>query len=329
MESRRFSSSLSLLAALTVLRLCMGVRSHLSTNFYAESCPNVFKVVRGEVADALKKEARMAASLLRLHFHDCFVNGCDGSVLLDGSDGEKFAFPNRNSVRGFDVVDSIKTAVENECSETVSCADILAIAARDAVVLSGGPSWKVPLGRRDGLVANQTGANTNLPAPFHSINTIKNKFAAVGLDITDVVALSGGHTIGRARCLAFRSRLLNFSPTGSGDPSLDSTMASELQSLCPQDDDGSTAAALDRSSVNAFDNHYFSNLLNQRGLLPSDQGLFSSDEGVATTKDLVEAYSKDAGLFFKDFANSMIKMGNISPLTGSVGEIRKNCRVVN
>lgn len=206
------------------------------------------------------------------------------------------------------------------------------------------------------MVANQTGANTNLPAPFHSINTIINKFAAVGLDITDVVALSGspstpspyvqhedciclpddlvadctgGHTIGRARCLAFRSRLLSFSPTGSADPSLDSTMASELRSLCLQDDDGSTAVALDRSSVNAFDNHYFSNLLNQRGLLSSDQGLFSSDEGVAATKDLVEAYSKDAGLFLKDFANSMIKMGNISPLTGSAGEIRKNCRVVN
>ncbi|RWW82416.1 hypothetical protein BHE74_00009139 [Ensete ventricosum] len=98
------------------------------------------KVVRRVVADALKTEARMAASLLRLHFHDCFVNmylmqGCDVSVLLDGSDGAKFAFPNQNSVRGFDVVDSIKTAVENECSGTVSCADILAIAARDAVCL--------------------------------------------------------------------------------------------------------------------------------------------------------------------------------------------------
>ncbi|KAJ8476300.1 hypothetical protein OPV22_020027 [Ensete ventricosum] len=303
MESRRFFSSLSLFVALTVLCLCMGVRSQLSTNFYAGSCPNVFKVVRREVADALKTEARMVASLLRLHFHDCFVNGCDVSVLLDGSDGEKFAFPNQNSVRGFDVVDSIETAVENECSGTVSCADILAIAARDA---SGGPSWKVLLGRRDGLVANQTGANINLPAPFHFINTIKNKFAAVGLDTTDVVALSGAHTIGRARCVAFRGRLPSFSPTGSADPSLDSTMASELQSLCPQDDDGSTAAALDRSS-----------------------GLFSSDEGVATTKDLVEAYGKDGGLFFKDFANSMIKMGSISLLTGSAGEIRKNCRVVN
>ena len=61
--------------------------------------------------------------------------GCDGSILLDGSDGEKFAAPNLNSARGFDVIDTIKTAVENECNGTVSCADILAIAARDSVVL--------------------------------------------------------------------------------------------------------------------------------------------------------------------------------------------------
>ncbi|KAH9305833.1 hypothetical protein KI387_010237, partial [Taxus chinensis] len=79
----------------------------------------------------------MGASLLRLHFHDCFVNGCDGSILLDGSaslTGEKTAQPNANSARGFDVIDTIKTQVEATCSGVVSCADILAIAARDSVV---------------------------------------------------------------------------------------------------------------------------------------------------------------------------------------------------
>ncbi|URD74805.1 peroxidase [Musa troglodytarum] len=301
----------------------MGVcRSQLSTNFYANSCPGVFRVVRRQLLCAFENDTRMAASLLRLHFHDCFVNGCDGSVLLDGSNSEKLAGPNRNSARGFDVIDTIKTAVENACNATVSCADVLTIAARDSVYLSGGPYWSVLLGRRDGLVANQTGAN-NLPSPFDSIDTIIGKFAAVGLNTTDVVSLSGGHTIGRARCVTFSGRL-------SVDPTLDPSMAAELQVLCPQSGgDGNATAPLDRNSTYAFDNHYFKNLVEQKGLLSSDQGLFSSDEGEAATKALVQAYSNSSSLFFRDFVNSMIKMGNISPLTASAGEIRRNCRVVN
>ncbi|XP_040361401.1 LOW QUALITY PROTEIN: peroxidase 59 [Rosa chinensis] len=131
-------------------------------------------------------EMRMAASLLRLHFHDCFVNGCDASILLDLPDGEKSAFPNVNSARGFEVIDAIKSSVESRaCSGVVSCADILTIAARDSVVLSGGNSWKVFLGRRDGFVANQTGANVGLPSPFDTlIDAIISKFATVGLNVT-------------------------------------------------------------------------------------------------------------------------------------------------
>ncbi|RZR95998.1 hypothetical protein BHM03_00024918, partial [Ensete ventricosum] len=262
-------------------------------------------VVRREVADALKTEARMVASLLRLHFHDCFVNmylmqGCDVSVLLDGSDGEKFAFPNQNSVRGFDVVDSIETAVENECSGTVSCADILAIAARDAVC-----------------------ANINLPAPFHFINTIKNKFAAVGLDTTDVRTPLAGRGAWHSAAVSPASPRPVRRTRHWTRPWLRSCRASARRTTTAARPRRSTAARSLRSTTITS----VSNLLNQKGLLSSDQGLFSSDEGVATTKDLVEAYGKDGGLFFKDFANSMIKMGSISLLTGSAGEIRKNCRV--
>lgn len=67
------------------------------------------------------------------------MKGCDGSILLDPTstiDSEKNAVPNLNSVRGFEVVDNIKSEVDKACgSSVVSCADILAIAARDSVVL--------------------------------------------------------------------------------------------------------------------------------------------------------------------------------------------------
>ncbi|KAK0603019.1 hypothetical protein LWI29_000514 [Acer saccharum] len=255
----------------------------------------------------------MAASLIRLHFHDCFVNGCDASLLLDGSDSEKLALANLNSARGFEVVDTIKAAVESQCSG-----------------VSGGPTWKVQLGRRDGLVANLTAANTTqLPSPFEGLNSIISKFVAVGLNITDVASLSGAHTIGQAKCATFSNRLFDFGGTGSPDATIETSMLSDLQSICPINGDGNRTTAFDRNSQDLFDNHYFQNLINNRGVLSSDQILYSSDEAASTTKTLVQTYSTNPSLFFTDFANSMIKMGNISPLTGSNGEIRKNCRVAN
>ncbi|XP_023739774.1 peroxidase N [Lactuca sativa] len=328
MKNLNWSSGFVWLMTMSILFLI--ARSQLTEDFYSTSCPNLRNIVRKQVLNAIKTETRMAASLLRLHFHDCFVNGCDASILLDGNDGEKFAFPNINSARGFEVVDAIKTAVESSCSGVVSCADILAIAAQDSVLLSGGPSWKVLLGRRDGLVANQSGANTNLPGPTESVANIATKFLAVGLNLTDVVSLSGAHTIGSARCAVFSNRLFNFSGTNGPDETLlNQAMVSDLQAQCPANGDGNKTTALDRNSVDLFDNHYFQNLVNGKGLLESDQFLYSSDEAVSTTRTLVEIYSNDSRIFVNDFVRSMIKMGNTNPLTGESGEIRKNCRVVN
>jgi peroxidase len=109
----------------------------LKPDFYSESCPQLETIVRTVVSKAVQQEARMAASLMRLEFHDCFVQGCDGSVLLDNTanfTGEKDAIGNLNSLRGFDVIDEIKEWLERECPQTVSCADILALVARDSVV---------------------------------------------------------------------------------------------------------------------------------------------------------------------------------------------------
>nr|APT40633.1 peroxidase [Saccharum hybrid cultivar] len=307
-----------------VLALCLGSQGagcQLTPNFYHSTCPQLYYIVQHHVFSAMRAEMRMGASLLRLHFHDCFVNGCDASILLDGSDGEKFAKPNLNSVRGYEVIDAIKADLESVCPEVVSCADIVALAASYGVLFSGGPYYNVLLGRKDGLVANQSGANNGLPSPFEPIDSIIQKFSAVDLNTTDVVVLSGAHTIGRARCALFKNRL------DSADPTLEASLADSLQSLCAGGD-GNQTSALDVTSPDVFDNNYYKNLLTEKGLLSSDQGLFSSPEGVASTKDLVETYSSDSERFFCDFVRSMIKMGNI-PLTGSDGEIRKNCRVAN
>lgn len=250
-------------------------------------------------------------------------------MLDGGEDSEKFATPNLNSARGFEVIDTIKSSVESACAGVVSCADILAIAARDSVLFSGGPFWYVQLGRRDGLISNGTLANISIPSPFDTLDTIITKFNNVGLDLKDVVTLSGSHTIGRARCAFFSNRLFNFSGTKAPDSTLETTMLTELQNLCPQNGDGNKTSVLDQGSIDMFDNHYFKNLLDGKGLLSSDQILFSNDNATTTTKPLVQFYSVNERFFFVEFAHAMIKMGNINPLTGSEGEIRKNCRIIN
>ncbi|OIV95454.1 hypothetical protein TanjilG_06916 [Lupinus angustifolius] len=305
--------------------------AQLSSTFYSNTCPNVSSIVSNVIQQALQSDTRITASLTRLHFHDCFVNGCDASLLLDQSgnitQSEKNATPNNNSARGFGVVDSIKTAVENSCPGVVSCADILALAAEASVSLAGGPSWNVLLGRRDSLIANQSGANSSIPSPTESLANITAKFSAVGLNTTDLVALSGAHTFGRAQCRFFNQRLFNFSGTGSPDPTLNSTFLSTLQQKCPQNGNGTTLNNLDPSSIDTFDNNYYANLLTNQGLLQTDQELFSTN-GSATIS-IVNNFANNQTEFFQAFAQSMINMGNINPLTGNQGEIRSDCKKVN
>lgn len=303
---------------------------NLIPHFYAKSCPKAEQVVESVVEKAVKKEARMAASLLRLHFHDCFVKGCDASILLDDSGSiisEKRSIPNRNSARGFEVVDQIKSELEKACPKTVSCADILAIAARDSVVLSGGRGWKVLLGRRDSRSASLSGSNNNIPAPNSTLQTLITKFKRQGLDEVDLVALSGSHTIGQSRCTSFRQRLYNQTGNGKPDITLEKSYYSQLKSRCPKSGGDNNLFPLDLVSPTKFDNYYFKNLVSGHGLLSSDEELFSKGQG-KKTMELVKTYAGNEELFLKQFAASMVKMGNISPLTGSRGEIRINCRTV-
>ncbi|EFJ10567.1 hypothetical protein SELMODRAFT_235541 [Selaginella moellendorffii] len=298
------------------------------TTFYASTCPNLVQIVSGVVRRAVASEPRMAASLLRLHFHDCFVQGCDASLLLDdasGFTGEKSALPNQNSVRGFNVIDNIKTAVERQCPNVVSCADIVTLAAREGVTALQGPSWPVVLGRRDSTTASLSSANNDIPAPTSSASQLLSKFQAKGLSAQDLVATSGGHTIGQARCVTFRDRLYNFSNSGRPDPNLNALFLSRLQQQCTQSSaSDNNLSPLDVRSANVFDNAYFVNLQFNRGLLNSDQVL-----SAGSTQALVNAYAGNNRRFFADFASAMVNMGNISPLTGSAGEIRKSCRARN
>ncbi|XP_062192051.1 peroxidase 47-like [Phragmites australis] len=316
------SAAKNLVRLLIVVQVAAGLAgapgvAALSMDYYGMSCPFAEMIVRSVVGEALMKDPTLAAGLLRLHFHDCFVQGCDASVLLDstaGNTAEKDALANK-SLRGYEVIDRIKQIMEAQCPGIVSCADIIAFAARDAVFMAGGPYYGVPNGRRDGT--RSSAADTiALPAPTLNASTLIQMFGSHGLNARDMVALSGGHTLGVAHCASFKNRLQGEAAT------LDASLASSLGATCANGD--SATAPFDRTS-NAFDGVYFRELQSRRGLLSSDQTLFESPE----TRALVNMFATNQAYFFFAFQQGMLKMGQLDLKEGTQGEIRKSCRVVN
>ncbi|KAK2635677.1 hypothetical protein Ddye_030469 [Dipteronia dyeriana] len=317
-------SSTFLISILFILFMSMQCESHLSSTFYRKSCPNALDIIRKGIRSAVSRERRMAASLIRLHFHDCFVKGCDASILLDDAPSvisEKNAINNFNSIRGYEVIDTVKSQLEKICPGVVSCADVVSVAARDASVAVGGPTWKVRLGRRDSSSATLTipEVESNLPSFRDSLDSLISLFKRKGLSARDMVALSGSHTIGQASCVTFRDRIYN------NQSDIDVGFAKTRRRRCPIDGGDGNLAPLDLVTPNSFDNNYFKILKQKKGLLESDQILFSG----GSTDDIVDKYSMNPSRFKSDFAAAMVRMGNISPLTGSQGQIRRVCSVVN
>ncbi|CAN6209088.1 unnamed protein product [Urochloa humidicola] len=300
----------------------------LDVGYYNKTCPGAEEIVRNETEAAIKESPDLAAALLRLHYHDCFVQGCDASVLLDSTPtntAEKDAMPN-GSLRGFDVVGRVKAALEAACPATVSCADILALMARDAVFLAHGPSWPVALGRRDGR-SSSAGSCGSLPPLHGEIGQLVEAFAAKGLGVKDLVVLSGAHTLGKAHCTSYADRLY---PSAAADPALDARYADRLRMRCAAaagDSSSNSSSELDPGSCVTFDTSYYRHVARRRGLLRSDASLL--DHRFTRAYVLQAASGRYDGHFFHDFAVSMAKMAAIGVLTGDQGEIRTKCNRVN
>ncbi|KAG4952620.1 hypothetical protein JHK85_046487 [Glycine max] len=278
--------------------------SGLSMNYYLLSCPIAEPVVKNTVNTALQDDPTLAAGLVRMHFHDCFIEGCDGSVLIDSTKdntAEKDS-PANLSLRGYEVIDDIKEELEKQCPGVVSCADIVAMAARDAVFFAGGPVYDIPKGRKDGT-RSKIEDTINLPAPIFNASELIKMFGQRGFSTRDMVALSGAHTLGVARCSSFKNRLTQ----------VDSEFAKTLSKTCSA---GDTAEQPFDSTRSDFDNQYFNALVSNNGVLTSDQTLYNSPQ----TRNIVNAYAMNQALFFLDFQQAMVKMSMLDAKQGSKGE---------
>ncbi|KAG6551866.1 hypothetical protein Mapa_006480 [Marchantia paleacea] len=299
----------------------VAAEAQLSTKFYDSTCPQAASIVQAKVDAIVEGDRGLAAALMRLHFHDCFVRGCDGSVLLNSTDPniltEKSALLNNNSLRGFEQIDEIKMELECACPGVVSCADILALVARDATVKVGGLSWPVFLGRVDGAGSFADEVNGSLPERRDNFTKLVETFAKVGLDAKDMIILSGGHSIGQVHCGAFFERLYNFQGLNITDPSMDPEFAVMLKAQCPQTKPFGFMA-LDATN-GTFDSTYYLDLLTNKGLLESDVALLSDPLGVEYAVKAV----MDPSAFLFEFGMAMIKMGNI-PASDPYGW-RKHC----
>ncbi|CAI5474328.1 unnamed protein product [Closterium sp. Yama58-4] len=264
-------------------------------------------MVREIVTGEYLKDKLVAAALLRLHFHDCFVQGCDGSVLIDSTadnQAEKDDAPPNLTLHGYDIIDKIKEAVEAKCPG-----------------VAGGPFWPVDLGRRDSRTSMASLASQAMPGHQMNVNQLLRNFAAANLTLVDLVALAGAHTIGDASCGSVAHRL-----APNSDPSMAPQLRDYLNGQCKAPNvDQKIFVLLDSAGGSQFDNHYFQNLQRKFGLLSSDQVLAIDPR----TRQLVDRYASDRGAFFRQFSHSMIRMGEAGVLTGAQGEIRRTCSAVN
>uniref|UniRef100_A0ACD5UJ69 Uncharacterized protein n=1 Tax=Avena sativa TaxID=4498 RepID=A0ACD5UJ69_AVESA len=300
----------------------------LKVGYYQSSCPRAEKIIMQAVRSATSKNPGIGAGLIRMHFHDCFVQGCDASVLLDPTPAnpqpEKLSPPNFPSLRGFEVIDVAKEALEKVCPGRVSCADIIAFAARDAsfFLSRGRINFQMPAGRLDGRVSLFGEALTFLPPPFFNLSQLVANFKAKNLDEDDLVVLSGAHSIGVSHCSSFTG------PLAPNPPAMDPAFATKVLSQCPllsPNISGDPTVMQDIVTPDLLDSRYYTNVLKRKVLFASDAALLSSQQ---TSIKVLENVFMPSRWEMK-FAKAMVKMAAIELKTAANGEIRKTCRVIN
>ncbi|CAL4950292.1 unnamed protein product [Urochloa decumbens] len=316
--------------------------SELQVGYYSKKCKGLENVVKWHVIKALKANRRTGAALVRLLFHDCFVRGCDGSVLLDASydnpHPEKEA-PVNIGLAAFDLLEEIKAAVEDRCPGVVSCSDLLIYAARDAasVLSNGHVHFDVPAGRLDGYVSKAEEAQAELPDSTDDVEKLIANFAKKNFTVEELVILSGAHSIGQGHCSSFTGRLsepndqitpayrdlLKYKCSQGSNPPVDNNIRDEDYDVVGRFMPGFVSRV--RKIPDFLDNSYYHNNLAKIVTFHSDWTLLTQKEAFGHVKE----YAENGTLWDEDFSDSLVKLSKLPMPAGSKGEIRKKCSVIN
>ncbi|KAJ3690776.1 hypothetical protein LUZ61_019940 [Rhynchospora tenuis] len=228
---------------------------------------------------ALIASKNCAPLILRLAWHDAGTydvntktGGPNGSIRFE----EEYTHGSNAGLKiAIDLLEPIKAK-----HPKITYADLYQLAGVVAVEVTGGPTIDFVPGRRDSSVCPREG---RLPDAKQGNQHLRDVFYRMGLSDKDIVALSGGHTLGRAH------------PERSG---FEGPWTKEPLK---------------------FDNSYFVELLKgeAEGLLklPTDKALLDDPK----FRHYVELYAKDEDLFFKDYAESHKKLSELgfTPTSGT------------
>ncbi|KAL2649853.1 hypothetical protein R1flu_017981 [Riccia fluitans] len=190
-----------------------------------------------------------------------------------------------------------------------------------------GQWWPVALGRKDASESVDLLADANLPFPVFPFPLLVQNFARKYFSAREMVVLSGAHTIGQTHCNGVLPHLYNFTGGNNAtdiDPAMNKGFATFLKKLCPQ---GNRTNTLFLDPIaGKFDNTYYKNVLAGKGIFITDSTLITNSLGKKLVTSFAKAKSTSSS---SEFADGMVKMGNLGVLTGSQGEIRKQCQFVN
>ncbi|KAE9455120.1 hypothetical protein C3L33_12989, partial [Rhododendron williamsianum] len=297
----------------------------LSYDFYERTCPQVEDIVRAGLKSVSLFDPTTPAAMLRLMFHDCQVQGCDASILIDTVTMPSEMDSTKNfGIRKRETITLLKSMVEAVCPRQVSCADILILAARDAVAMSGGPQIQVPLGRRDSIsFPSYSLADSLLPAAGLGVDGMLRIFGSKGMSIEESVAIMGAHTLGTSHCFNILT-CLQAPQQGKAEcmePGLEMLLklSCPLGSLTPN----SSFVVNDPTSL-IFDNQYYLNAMRGRGILRVDAELPLDPR----TGPFVRRFGENQEDFFRAFSSGFVKLASSGVLTGDQGVIRGICGVI-